>query len=60
MTVVVVSVALAVLGAFLLLCRIAVKRHARDPLVMPFRTGSVGWLGEAPASVHHRLGARKP
>ena len=51
---------LGVAAVFGVLLRIATKRHARDPIVMPYQTGHHGGLGEAPASVHHRLGARKP
>ena len=47
-------------GLFLLLCRISTRRHEHDPLVMPYRTGHVGLLGEAPIPCHHRLGARRP
>ena len=53
-----VSIGLIVL--FLVLCRTAMRRHARDPIVMPYRTGHIGGLGEAPGPVHHRLGARRP
>ena len=56
----VVWVLLGVSAGFLALCRVAARRHARDPLVMPYQTGHVGGLGEAPPTVHHRLGARRP
>jgi hypothetical protein len=56
----VVWVVLGVAALIAALVRIATRRHARDPIVMPYQTGHHGGLGEAPASVHHRLGARKP
>ncbi len=56
----VVLVVLGVAALFVVLLRVATKRHAQDPLVMPYQTGHHGGLGEAPPSVHHRLGARKP
>lgn len=53
-------VVMALIGLFLVLCQTSTRRHARDPLVMPYRTGHIGGLGEAPSAVHHRLGARRP
>jgi hypothetical protein len=50
----------ALFGLFLLLCRATARRHARDPVVMPYRSGNIGGLGEAPPTVHHRMGARRP
>ncbi len=55
-----VWVVLGLVALFLVLCRIAARRHARDPHVMPYRTGHIGGLGEAPSGVHHRLGSRRP
>jgi hypothetical protein len=51
---------LGLTGLISLLGRIATRRHEHDPLVMPYQTGHVGWLGEAPPVCHHRLGARRP
>ncbi|GCD90549.1 hypothetical protein NLS1_25550 [Nocardioides sp. LS1] len=48
-----IALSLVVLG------RISLRRHEHDPLVMPFRTGHIGALGEAPVPTHHRLGARR-
>ena len=53
-------VTLGLIGLFLLLCRISTRRHEHDPLVMPYQTGHIGLLGEAPIPCHHRLGARRP
>lgn len=55
-----VWVVLGLIALFLVLGRIATRRHARDPHVMPYRTGHTGGLGEAPSGVHHRLGSRRP
>jgi hypothetical protein len=55
-----VWVMLGLIGLFLVLGRIAKRRHEHDPLLMPYRTGNVGGLGEAPPRVHHRLGSRRP
>ncbi len=55
-----VWVTLGLIGLLLLLGRIARRRHEHDPIVMPYRTGNVGGLGEAPVPVHHRLGSRRP
>ncbi|MBA8801724.1 hypothetical protein FB382_000015 [Nocardioides ginsengisegetis] len=48
-----IALSLVVLG------RISLRRHEHDPLVMPYRTGHIGALGEAPIPTHHRLGARR-
>jgi hypothetical protein len=55
-----VWVSIGLIGLLLVLCWTAKRRHTHDPLVMPYRTGHTGGLGEAPAGVHHRLGARRP
>jgi hypothetical protein len=34
------------------------RREARQPNRLPYRTGHVGGLGEAPPVTHHRLGRR--
>lgn len=53
-------VAVIVVGSlFVVFGVLSVRRHARDPHVMPFRAGHVGGLGEAPPTVHHRLGSRR-
>lgn len=53
-------VTLGLVGLLVLLGRIAARRHRNDPILMAYRTGHTGGLGEAPAARHHRLGSRRP
>ena len=48
-----IALCLVVLG------RISLRRHEHDPLVMPYRTGHIGALGEAPSRWWVGIGARR-
>ena len=50
---------LGMLAAFLLAAaRVLHKREERQPLRMPYRSGHVQGMAEAPMFPHHRLGRR--
>jgi hypothetical protein len=50
---------LGVLATFLLVAgRVLHRREAHQPLQMPFRSGHVQGMAEAPMFPHHRLGRR--
>ena len=54
-----VWIALVVVGLFVGFGWVSWRRHRNDPHVMPYRSGHVGGLGEAPPGTHHRLGSRR-